>query len=62
MAPRQVGELVVDAILQQRFYLFTQEEFMPHIKSRFDNIIAECNPERTFALPETLSNEKGRNP
>ncbi len=60
MAPRQVGELVAEAILEQRFYLFTHDEFMPCIKSRFDNIVAESNPVQSGALPEVLSNEKGR--
>lgn len=51
---------MAEAILEQRFYLFTHDEFMPRIKSRFDNIVAESNPVQSGALPEVLSNEKGR--
>jgi NAD(P)-dependent dehydrogenase (short-subunit alcohol dehydrogenase family) len=59
MAPRQAGELVADAILTNKFYLFTQDEFMPRIKSRFDSILAETNPVSPGALPTTLRNDKG---
>ncbi len=59
MAPRQVGDLVAEAMLANQFYLFTQDEFMPLIKSRFDNIVDEKNPIQPDALPQNLSNDKG---
>ena len=51
MAPRDVGEMVADAICDGRFYLFTQDEFMPSIKQRFDDILAMHEP-RQPKLPD----------
>lgn len=39
MPPRQVGELVSDAILESRFYLLTHPENMQGVKARFDDIV-----------------------
>ena len=56
MDPRVVGELVANAIRDNAFYLFTQDEFAAGIKSRFDQINAVANPVLPPPLPETLAN------
>ncbi len=57
MDPRVVGELVANAIRDNQFYLFTQDEFATNIKSRFDQINAAANPVLPGPLPETLAND-----
>ena len=57
MDPRVVGELVANAIRDNAFYLFTQDEFAAGIKSRFDQINAVANPVLPPPLPETLAND-----
>lgn len=57
MDPRTVGELVVNAMLSNQFYLFTQGEFAEGIKSRFDQINAAANPVLPPPLPQTLNND-----
>lgn len=57
MDPITVGELVVNAIVTSQFYLFTQGEFAPAIKSRFDQINAAANPVSPPPLPKTLNND-----
>ena len=59
MAPRQVGELVADAIIERRFYCFTQDEFAPLIRTRFDQINAGENPVLAGAPPATFKNDRG---
>ena len=54
MKPRKVGEIVADAIDNERFYVFTQCEFAPLIKKRFDCIVTGTDPEFPGPLPETL--------
>lgn len=38
MDPDMLGELVVDSIRKDRFYVFTHEEMMAHVETRMDNI------------------------
>ena len=59
MAPRQVGEIVAQAIEERRFYCYTQDEFAPTIASRFESITAGTNPVLP-GPPPTLTNDKGR--
>lgn len=47
MPPREVGELVSDAILQSRFYLLTHAENMKGVQSRFDDIVNLRDPSPT---------------
>jgi NAD(P)-dependent dehydrogenase (short-subunit alcohol dehydrogenase family) len=44
MAPREVGEKVVQAILDDQFYLLTHAENMAGVKRRFDDIEALRQP------------------
>jgi NAD(P)-dependent dehydrogenase (short-subunit alcohol dehydrogenase family) len=44
MAPREVGEKVVQAILDNQFYLLTHADNMEAVKRRFDDITALRNP------------------
>jgi NAD(P)-dependent dehydrogenase (short-subunit alcohol dehydrogenase family) len=39
MAPRAVGDRVVDAILKDKFYVLTHEETMAGVQRRFDDIV-----------------------
>jgi NAD(P)-dependent dehydrogenase (short-subunit alcohol dehydrogenase family) len=38
--PRQVAEMVVDAVQSNRFYVFTHPHWMPLITDRFDRVLA----------------------
>ena len=42
--PKQVGELVRDAVRTDRFYIFTHPAWMPMIADRFDRILTGENP------------------
>jgi NAD(P)-dependent dehydrogenase (short-subunit alcohol dehydrogenase family) len=44
MAPREVGEKVVQAILDDQFYVLTHADNMEAVKRRFDDITALRNP------------------
>jgi NAD(P)-dependent dehydrogenase (short-subunit alcohol dehydrogenase family) len=44
MAPREVGEKVVQAILDDQFYLLTHAENMEGVKRRFDDILCLRDP------------------
>jgi len=50
MAPREVGEKVVQAILDRQFYLLTHPENMAGVRRRFDDIVALRDP----SLPPPL--------
>ena len=38
MSPRAVGECVVEAVLEDRFFIFSNPEFAPGVEPRFDEI------------------------
>jgi NAD(P)-dependent dehydrogenase (short-subunit alcohol dehydrogenase family) len=44
MAPREVGEKVVQAILEEQFYLLTHPENMAGVQRRFDDIVELREP------------------
>jgi NAD(P)-dependent dehydrogenase (short-subunit alcohol dehydrogenase family) len=44
MAPREVGEMVAQAILDDQFYVLTHADNMEAVKRRFDDITALRNP------------------
>jgi NAD(P)-dependent dehydrogenase (short-subunit alcohol dehydrogenase family) len=46
LSPRAVGEQVLEAIRQQRFYIFTHPEWNGYIENRMQNLLAGRNPER----------------
>jgi NAD(P)-dependent dehydrogenase (short-subunit alcohol dehydrogenase family) len=48
MSPRRVGEIVLDAIREDRFYILTHPEVAPAIEHRTRQIVAGENP---FPLP-----------
>lgn len=54
--PRQVAELVRDAVRGDRFYVFTHPTWMPLIADRFDRILTGENP-GSGALPGMLDGE-----
>ena len=44
LAPRKVGELVLDAIRRERFWVFTHPEWKRSVKHRMENILEERDP------------------
>ncbi len=50
IAPSEVAERVVDAVLEDRFWIFTHPTTKPHALHRFGDIEADRNP--TNAYPE----------
>jgi NAD(P)-dependent dehydrogenase (short-subunit alcohol dehydrogenase family) len=44
MAPREVGELVVQAMLERRFYLLTHTDNMAGVSHRFEDILGLRDP------------------
>lgn len=53
MPPRDVGELVADAINNQQFYLLTHAENMQGVQRRFDDIVnlKDPTPPRPWQIP-----------
>jgi NAD(P)-dependent dehydrogenase (short-subunit alcohol dehydrogenase family) len=45
MEPAAVADLVVDSILQRRFYVFTHPETVEVMRQRFDRIVSGTNPQ-----------------
>jgi len=53
MDPLEVGQMVVDAIREERFYVFTHTEWKPLIRARFEAILAEeCPPVPAPPIPD----------
>jgi len=44
MPPREVGELVSDAVLKNQFYLLTHPENMQGVERRFSDLTSLTNP------------------
>ncbi len=44
MPPRQVGELVSDAVVNNQFYLLTHPDNMDGVKRRFNDLVSLTNP------------------
>ncbi|MDG2111853.1 MAG: SDR family NAD(P)-dependent oxidoreductase [Actinomycetota bacterium] len=42
--PTDVAEMVLDAIRERRFYVFTHPDMTPEVQARFDRIVAGSNP------------------
>ena len=55
MSPRAVGEQVLDAIREERFYILTHPEFNPRIEERVGNLLAGGNPLPAPAPPRIES-------
>lgn len=51
LAPRRVGEIVADAILANRFYVFTHPHWSYMMKARFDAILSDQPPPLGVAPP-----------
>lgn len=45
MPPREVGQIVMDAILKDEFYILTHPDNMSAVKQRFDNVLAFGHPQ-----------------
>ena len=48
MDPAQVGDLVHDAVVNNKFWVFTDLEMVKRLKGRFDAILENRNPEPNF--------------
>jgi hypothetical protein len=57
MAPGEVAEHVVNAIRENRFYIFTHPEVKESMRRRFDGALAERNPEPDPALRAALERQ-----
>ena len=44
LQPSEVAEMVLDAILAERFWIFTHPEMLPAIRARADDLLAGVNP------------------
>ncbi|MFT5034044.1 MAG: hypothetical protein ACI9OO_001980, partial [Bacteroidia bacterium] len=44
MAPADCAALVFEAIREQRFWVFTHEDFKPEYQRRIDDLMANRNP------------------
>jgi hypothetical protein len=44
MPPARVGELVLAAIREERFWILPHPEFKPAIRHRMENVLAERDP------------------
>ena len=44
LPPAVVADLVLDAIVDNRFWIFTHDEMMPAIQARFEGIMSGTNP------------------
>jgi NAD(P)-dependent dehydrogenase (short-subunit alcohol dehydrogenase family) len=42
--PAEVADLVHDAVLSGQFWIYTDEEFLPHMTARYANVTAARNP------------------
>jgi NAD(P)-dependent dehydrogenase (short-subunit alcohol dehydrogenase family) len=51
--PRRVGDLVLDAIREERFWILTHPQWKPMIRHRMDNILEERPP--TIAMPPQIA-------
>lgn len=52
--PQVVADAVLDAILNERFYILTHPELTPALRQRFDGIVEQRNPEAR-PLADTLA-------
>jgi hypothetical protein len=43
--PSEVGEMVFDAIREERFYILTTDEFDERLRERMENVIERRNPQ-----------------
>lgn len=50
MPPSQVADYVVNAIREEKFYIWTHPEFKQEVEARMQNILQERNPE-LYCLP-----------
>jgi hypothetical protein len=50
--PSEVADLVLEAIREERFYIFPHPEVLANVRARMENILAQRNP--TLELPEEL--------
>jgi NAD(P)-dependent dehydrogenase (short-subunit alcohol dehydrogenase family) len=50
--PSEVADLVLEAIREERFYIFPHPEMLANVRVRMENILAQQNP--TLELPEEL--------
>lgn len=53
LSPRAVGDEVLRAIQEERFYVLTHPEWRPHIERRMKNLLSGTNPSMP-PLPESL--------
>jgi hypothetical protein len=44
MPPAQVAELVHDAVVEERFWVFTDMDMVAAVRPRFDAVLAASNP------------------
>jgi NAD(P)-dependent dehydrogenase (short-subunit alcohol dehydrogenase family) len=54
LSPRAVGDEVLRAIREERFYILTHPEWRPHIERRMKNLLSGANPIMP-PLPESLA-------
>jgi hypothetical protein len=52
LPPERVGDLVFEAIRDERFYVFPHPELLDAVRLRMETILAQRNPE--IALPEEM--------
>jgi NAD(P)-dependent dehydrogenase (short-subunit alcohol dehydrogenase family) len=44
MSPRQVGDIVFNAVRENKYYILTHPDWKPLVQMRMENILQECNP------------------
>jgi len=48
MSPTVAADLVFQAIVEERFYILTHPEEIPHIRDRMENVLAGRNPRNPY--------------
>ena len=52
LAPKAVAELVLQAVLEKKFYILPHQTWKPYIRTRMENILEERTPE--LAIPPEI--------